>query len=160
MAANRYYDNEQNILTQAESTYVDAARPLDAKQTPVDSYSDLLLTKRDLGGIPLTKRYVGMTVTVLNSDTTNIPTEYWLVGGRTNACWKIKTSNVIDTKAHLLALSASACTVGLEMVVQADETNGGKVTKYWVTKIENGAPVWEKKIYGTGVTVEGEDLEQ
>ena len=158
----RYYDGEQNILTQSESVYVDAGRPLDIKQTPVNSYSELLLTKRDLGGIPVAKRYVGMTVTVLNTDTSNIPTEYWLVGGKTNASWKIKTGNIVDTKANLNAISASACTVGLEMIVQTDESNDNKLTKYWVTAISNGEVTWERKVYGGGsanVTVDGEDQE-
>ena len=48
------------------------------------------------------------------------------------------------------------------MVVQADETNEGKVTKYWVTEINNDVPVWTQKQYGGGsanVIVDGEDLE-
>jgi hypothetical protein len=157
---NRYYDDETNILTQTESFYVDAGRPLDIKQTPVNAYSELLLTKRDLGGIPITKRYVGMTITVLNTDTTNIPTEYWLVGGKTNASWKLKAGNIVDTKENLLAISPSACTLGLEMVVQADESNNGEVTKYWVTSIANGEVTWSRKQYGAQVTVTGEDQEE
>ena len=158
---NRYYDGEENIITQTESLYVDAGRPLDIKQTPVNSYDELLLNKRNLGGIPISKRYVGMTVTVLNSDTTKVPGEYWLVNGTTNPCWKIKTGNVVKTKASLLAISSSACTVGLEMVVQEDESNEGKVTKYCVTDIMNGVVTWTQKQYGGGsaVTVEGEDQE-
>ena len=133
--------------------YSTARGPLDAKLTPAESYAELT----DLSRIPVAQRYVGLTVTVLNPT----PIEYWLVGGRTNASWKIKAGNVIDTKAHLLAISSSACTVGLEMVVQADETNDGKVTKYWVTAIENGNVTWEQKIYGgtANVPVEGEDQE-
>ena len=45
------------------------------------------------------------------------------------------------------------------MVVQADETNDGKVTKYWVTAIDGGDVTWSRKQYGAQVTVDGEDLE-
>lgn len=137
--------------------YSTATSPLDAKLTPADSYSDLVHAQR----IPLAQRYVGLTVTVLNKGEGGIPVEYWLVGGRTNSAWKIKAGNIIDTKEHLLAISPSACTLGLEMVVQQDESNDGKVTKYWVTAIDGGNVTWSQKQYGGGsnVTVDGEDLE-
>ena len=137
--------------------YSTASGPLDAKLTPADSYSDLVAKER----IPLTQRYVGLTVTVLNKEEGGTPVEYWLVGGKMNSSWKIKTGNIIDTKEHLLAISPSACTLGLEMVVQQDESNEGKVTKYWVTAIDGGNVTWSQKQYGGGanVTVDGEDLE-
>lgn len=137
--------------------YSTATSPLDAKLTPADSYSKLVDAQR----IPLAHRYVGLTVTVLNKEEGGIPVEYWLVGGRTNSSWKIKAGNIIDTKEHLLAISPSACTLGLEMVVQQDESNDGKVTKYWVTAIDGGNVTWSQKQYGGGanVTVDGEDLE-
>ena len=144
--------------TIAEQYYSTARGPLDAKTTPAEFYEDIT----DAARIPVAQRYEGLTVTVLkNPGSGKTPVEYWLVGGRTNACWKITTGNVIDTKANLLRLSPSACTIGLEMVVQADETNDGKVTKYWVTAIENGVVTWTQKQYGGGaaVTVEGEDQE-
>ncbi|MBP5725281.1 MAG: hypothetical protein J6X18_17110 [Bacteroidales bacterium] len=141
-----------NKNTTIPGQYYSTARgPLDAKMTPADSYEELT----DLSRIPVAQRYVGLTVTVLNPT----PVEYWLVGGRTNASWKIKAGNIVDTKANLLAISSSACTVGLEMVVQADETNEGKVTKYWVTAIDGANVTWDRKQYGAQVTVEGEDQE-
>lgn len=147
-------DINKNI-TVAEQYYSTVQGPLDAKLTPAESYDDL----KDAARIPVSQRYVGLTVTVLNTSTTKIPVEYWLVGGRSNASWKIKTGNIVDTKANLLAISPSACTVGLEMIVQADESNEGKLTKYWVTSVENGEVTWEKKEYGANVTVTGEDQE-
>jgi hypothetical protein len=147
--------------TTITNTYYSAkASPLDAKQTPADVYLDIA---SGMTRIPRAQRYVGLTVTVLNKDTTNIPVDYWLVGGTTNANWKVKAGNIVGTKANLLAISPSACTVGLEMVVQADETNDGKVTKYWVTEINGANVTWERKVYGGGtatVPVEGEDQEQ
>lgn len=142
-------------VTIAEPFYSTGTAPVDAKMTPAATFDELKVAAR----IPVAQRYVGLTVTVLNSGTTNIPTDYWLVGGVRNSNWKIKAGNLVDTKANLLLISPSACTIGLEMVVQADETNGGKVTKYWVTAIENGTVTWEQKRYGAGVTVDGEDLE-
>ena len=44
--------------------YSTASGPLDAKLTPADSYSKLV----EAGRIPLTQRYVGLTVTVLNKE--------------------------------------------------------------------------------------------
>ena len=134
--------------------YYTGKGPLDEKQTPAEVFSDL----NDTARLPLANRYVGMTVLVLNPS----PVEYWLVGGTKNKNWKVKAGNVVPTKADLNAISASACTLGLEMVVQADETNEGKVTKYWVTSITNDVPTWEQKQYGGGgaeVTITGEDIE-
>ena len=134
--------------------YYDGAGPLDAKQTPAEVYNDL----KDSSRIPMAERYVGLTVLVLNPK----PMDYWLVGGTKNKNWKVKQGNVVPTKADLDAIAADACTLGLEMVVQADETNGGAVTKYWVTEIVDNVPVWSQKQYGGGagnVTVDGEDLE-
>lgn len=133
--------------------------PLDAKSTPVD-------TLQELAAIPMNYRYEGLTITVLNTVydeddeiVSQNPVEYWLIGGRTNAFWKVKSSNLVPDKATLLALSPSACTIGTEMVVQADETNEGKVTKYWVTAIQDNRVTWEKKEYGANVTIDGGDQE-
>lgn len=142
---------KENILD--NPVYTTYAGPLDAKTTPVDYYDDLKAASR----IPVKERYIGLTIVVLNP----APTEYWLVGGTRNPNWKIKTGNIVPTKNDLLAISASACTVGLEMIVQSDETNENKVTKYWVTAIDGANVTWEQKIYGGGasVPVEGEDQE-
>lgn len=141
--------NKNNITP--NQYYSTAKGPFDSKQTPADSYAELI----DLARIPRANRYPGLTVTVLNNGN---PIEYWLVGGTTNAAWKIKTGNVVPDKASLLALSPSACTVGLEMVVQSDESSNNELTKYWVTSVNGGEVTWEKKNYGN-VTVTGEDIE-
>ena len=135
----------------ADPFYSSGKAPLDAKTTPAASYEEL----KDAARIPIAERYVGLTVTVLSPT----PVEYWLIGGTRNSNWKIKTGNLIDTKENLLAISPSACTLGLEMVVQADESNEGKVTKYWVTAIDGANVTWSRKQYGASVTVDGEDLE-
>lgn len=132
--------------------------PLDAKSTPVE-------TLQELAAIPMNYRYIGLTVTVLNSVydeddelVSQSPVDYWLVGGIQNPYWKIK-GNSVPTKSDLLAISYQACQLGTEMVVQADETNENKVTKYWVTAIDGQNVTWSQKQYGAQVTVEGEDQE-
>ena len=47
------------------------------------------------------------------------------------------------------------------MIVQSDETNDNKLTKYWVTEISGGNVVREQKRYGGGseVVISGEDIE-
>lgn len=137
-------------VTIAEPFYSTGKAPLDAKTTPADYYDDLKSASR----IPVAHRYIGLTVTVLNPS----PVEYWLVGGVANRNWKVK-NNSVPTKADLLAISASALTLGNEMIVQADESNGGAVTKYWVTSFDGDTPVWERKQYGAAVTVDGNDME-
>ena len=138
-----------------EQYFSSAKGPVDAKLTPADTYAELT----DVTRIPRANRYVGLTVTVLNVGSGS-PVEYWLVGGTTNASWKVKTGNVVPTKAALLAISPSACTVGLEMIVQVDESNDNKLTKYWVTAVESGTATWEKKTYEATVPITGEDQEQ
>lgn len=138
-----------------EQYYSTAKGPLDGKLAPVSTYNELI----DLQRIPRKDRYVGLTVTVLNDGTSKLPVEYWLVGGTTNASWKIKAGNIVASKAELLAISPSACTVGLEMIVQIDETNDNKMTKYWVTGINSGTVTWEKKQYEASVPITGEDQE-
>ena len=142
-------DINKNV-TVIDPFYSTSKGPLDAKMTPAETYEDLKVASR----IPAAHRYVGLTVLVL----TPSPVEYWLVGGTTNKNWKIKT-NSVPTKADLLAISPSACTLGTEMIVQADESNGGKVTKYWVSSFDGTAPVWEMKQYGAAISVEGNDME-
>lgn len=148
-------DINKNV-TISQQYYSTAGGPLDAKLTPANTYADLI----NLSRIPRAQRYIGLTVTVLNSGTTNNPVEYWLVGGTGNSSWKIKTGNIVPTKADLLAISSSACTVGLEMIVQSDETNEGELTKYWVTNISGGTVTWSQKIYNASVPITGEDQEQ
>ena len=136
--------------------------PLDAKSTPVE-------TMEELAAIPMNYRYIGLTITVLNSvydDEDELvsqnPVEYWLIGGIQNRFWKIKHANLVPTKADLLSLSSEAVALGFEMVVQQDESNDGKVTKYWVTAIDGSNVTWSQKQYGGGeahVIVDGEDIE-
>lgn len=106
----------------------------------VESYADLSL-------IPRSERFIGMTVTVLNATTTKVPQDYWLVNTIANSGWKLKQSNTVATYEALLSYPYTACVVGLEMMVQSDETNDGKPTKYRVTAIDTKAKTvtWEKE---------------
>ena len=88
---------EINKTTTITGQYYSSTRgPLDAKLTPADSYAEL----QDLARIPVAQRYVGLTVTVLNAGEGGTPVEYWLVGGRTNAAWKIKAGIPDSTKTQ------------------------------------------------------------
>lgn len=59
---------------------------IDAKMTPVE-------TVDDLKKIPITQRFEGFTVTVLNDGK---PQDYWLVGGVANKYWVPKTVVIED----------------------------------------------------------------
>ena len=73
-----------------KSYYRSGGEALDAKTAPVATPSDLTL-------IPRSDRYVGMTVTVLNTNTDGVPVDYWLVGGTANQNWVLKkTSATIE----------------------------------------------------------------
>ena len=144
-------DINKNVTIQ-EQYYSTAKGPLDAKLTPAEDYIEL----NDMTRIPRAHRYVGLTVTVLNSGS---PVEYWLVGGTTNKSWKIKAGNIVPDKASLLAISPSACTVGLEMIVQIDESNENKLTKYHVSEITGGNVVWTKEENGSAIFITGNDTE-
>ena len=139
-------------VTVTEQYYSAKKGPLDAKLTPADDYAELT----DLTRIPRSERYVGLAVTVLNSGS---PVEYWLIGGTANKNWKIKAGNIVPDKASLLAISTSACTVGLEMIVQVDESNDNKLTKYHVSEIDGGNVVWTKEENGSAILITGDDVE-
>ena len=47
---------------------------------------------------------------------------------------------------------------GTEATVTADETNGGKVTKYIITDKTSAGVVWEKQ-EASGVEISGDDTE-
>lgn len=59
---------------------------LDSKMMPVKTYDDLK-------SIPLSQRFEGFTVVVLNDGN---PQDYWLVGGVSNSCWTPKTATSFD----------------------------------------------------------------
>lgn len=65
---------------------------IDAKMMPVKSFDDLK-------AFPMTQRFEGLTMVVLNDGS---PQDYWLVGGITNSCWQPKTpSNFNDLRLTL-----------------------------------------------------------
>ena len=133
-----------------------------AKNQPVDStygpYADLAA----LGDI--TNLYQGLTVVVLAP----VVMECWLHNGKRKNHWRVKRFTSIPTYADLQQYSATIFAamnylidVGTEATVLADETNEGKVTKYWVTGKENGQIIWEKfsGAGGATITVDGDDQE-
>lgn len=65
---------------------------LDAKIMPVKSFEDL---KK----IPLTQRFEGLTITVLNE---NDPQDYWLIGGITNQYWIQKNTSGYNNELRLV----------------------------------------------------------
>ena len=65
---------------------------LDAKMMPVQSVDDLK-------NIPLSQRFEGFTVTVLNDGN---PQDYWLVGGTTNKYWLPKTVSANHNSLKLI----------------------------------------------------------
>lgn len=145
-------DINKNVKV-SEQYYSLKKGPLDAKLTPAEDYIELT----DMTRIPRSERYVGLTVTVLNSGS---PVEYWLVGGTTNKSWKIKAGNIVPDKSSLLAISPSACTIGIEMIVQVDESNDNKRTKYYVSELTDENVVWTKEEQSAGIQITGDDMEE
>jgi len=142
--------------------YITGRKRVDAKLQPVDNFDGLK-------AIAAKDRYVGMTVTVLNTVydedgyivSTN-PIDYWLVDGTSNKCWKVKSSNTtVPTYADLTALTISEVYVGMERIVISDETNEGKMTAYWVSSVNAEAETvtWERQGSSAGVEISGDDTE-
>lgn len=132
-----------------------AGKYVDEKLTPVNTYADLT----SITSMPLTDRFIGRCVTVLNTDTFNVPQTYWLVGGKSNNSWKIKDSNYVPTYANLAQIPYNACTLGLTIVVTADETNDGKVSEYYVESLNSADKTvnWARKV--SCPMIEGDDIE-
>lgn len=129
-----------------------------ASKTYADStlgpYADLTA----LNGI--TNLFQGLTVTVLAP----VPMECWLPKGKLKSSWRVKQFTSIPTYADLISYSTTIFASmknlvdkGTEAIVVADETNDGRVTKYWVTAKDNNGLTWEKE--STGIPVDGDDLE-
>lgn len=125
---------------------------VDEKLTPIKNYADL-------SSIGTTEKFVGRRVTVLNADTFNVPQTYCLIGGTANRNWKITDGNYVPTYANLAQIPYNACTLGLTIVVTADETNGGKVSEYYVESLNSADKTvnWARKV--SGPMIEGDDIE-
>lgn len=98
----------------SDVVYTSAPKPYDSKLEPVETYDDLA----NVADGKTSNRWKGMTITVLNTTTTNIPCEYQLVGGRSNNCWKIKSPITVNTQNDLYNLPYSGCSVGLVAIIQ------------------------------------------
>lgn len=129
--------------------------PVDATLNPVASYDDLK-------SITSTNRFLGMTVVVTNSGTTKMPQTYVLSTSTLNSGWKLQSGFSVPTYASLSTLVYNAITLGLEAIVVADETDGGKMNKYWVTAIDKSSKTvnWERKTYSTELMIDGDNIEE
>lgn len=141
---------------------------VDAALEPVDNYSGLT-------GVTATARYIGMEKIVLNNgNNQTYPMRFFLSGSTRNAGWKIKEIFPVPTHEALdnlvtfttgLGVPFTKFTIGLEVIVIADEQNEGKPTKYWITAVDATANIvtWERcngsSSAAPSVTVEGEDME-
>lgn len=127
---------------------------VDEKMTPVNNYNALL----EIGA---NERFIGRTVVVLNNDEDSfkVPQTYCLIGGTANRNWKITDGNYVPAYANLSQIPYNACTLGLTIVVAADETNDGKVSEYYVESLNSADKTvnWARKV--SGPMIEGDDIE-
>lgn len=136
---------------------------IDAATEPVDTYVGVT-------GIATRARYVGMEKVVINKgDGGSYPMKFFLSGSTRNAAWKIKEIFPVQTHEALdnlvtfttgLGVPFTKFTIGLEVIVIADEQNGGKPTKYRITAVDTSANTvtWER-CDSAAITVEGADME-
>ena len=136
---------------------------IDAATEPVDTYVGVT-------GIATRARYVGMEKVVINKgDGGSYPMKFFLSGSTRNAAWKIKEIFPVQTHEALdnlvtfttgLGVPFTKFTIGLEVIVIADEQNGGKPTKYRITAVDTTANTvtWER-CDSAAITVEGADME-
>lgn len=136
---------------------------IDAATEPVDTYVGVT-------GIATRARYVGMEKVVINKgDGGSYPMKFFLSGSTRNAAWKIKEIFPVQTHEALdnlvtfttgLGVPFTKFTIGLEVIVIADEQNEGKPTKYRITAVDTTANTvtWER-CDSAAITVEGADME-
>ena len=113
----------------------------------VESYSDL-------ADISPTNRFVGLTVTVLNT-ATRLPIVYWLFGGTTNIFWKVKTAH-LKKYDDLNTIPSGATFLGLTVLIESDDNpdgGDGNPAEYWVTSRVDGIVTWERKSYGVNADI-------
>lgn len=129
-----------------------AGKYVDDKLTPIDKYTDIF-------SIGSSDRFIGRCVTVLNKDTFNVPQTYWLIGGTANRHWKLKDGNYVPTYADLASIPYNGCTLGLTIVVAADETNDNKTSEYYVESLDSASSTvnWARKV--SGPMIDGDDIE-
>ena len=98
-------------------------------------------------------RFEGLTVVIKSP----VQMECWLVGGTANSYWRIKSLFPLNTYADLVAATeeiqasfVKMVNVGTEATVLEDETNDGKLTKYWATAVDTKAKTvtWERMTGG------------
>ena len=108
-------------------------------------------------------------VVINKGDGGSYPMKFFLSGSTRNAAWKIKEIFPVQTHEALdnlvtfttgLGVPFTKFTIGLEVIVIADEQNGGKPTKYRITAVDTTANTvtWER-CDSAAITVEGTDME-
>lgn len=164
------------ILTTPNQFLNQSAVPIDKGMEPVNSYTDLATVNRSC-------RYIGMAKTVLNKVTeydedegedvvkSTYPMEFVLSGSTGNGAWRlnklspVKTHKEVETLLTKYNVPSKAFSIGIEIMVEKDETNNNKPTKYWITAIDTTANTvtWERCDNGSStapsITVEGTDIE-
>lgn len=110
-------------------------KPLDYKDTPLDSISDANKIDRTL-------RYIGMKITILNKNTTNIPCTICLSNGTSNSSWRIEAPLIVTKFSDLSLFSSTYIDTGLEAIVRQDETNDNRLSQYYAMKDNDGNIEW------------------
>lgn len=159
------------ILTTPNQFLNQSAGPIDKGMETVDRYADLATVDRSC-------RYIGMAKTVLNKVTeydeeegedvvkSTYPMEFVLSGSTGNGAWRLSKTSPVKTYKEVESLltkynvPSKVFSIGIEIMVEKDETNNNKPTKYRITAVDTSANTvtWER-CDSAAITVEGADME-
>ena len=111
----------------------------------VDTFNDLM-------NVPMSNRFVGVTVTVLNFYN-GIPADFWLVIGTNKKYWRLKGLPQVESLSDLNAikdLCVFTNSQGNVSLIESGFIAATKDGKTYIFKEENGENYWEEKIGGQG----------